>query len=187
MSPGPASMSVAVGRHPRVAAAHDPRLRVRVPMQVRPLPGLVVHEKHGDAGAVGLTFEPHGASGRFGGSSLDRITAVHGALLLVRGSLRRQPRRSSGTTIAQASTTSSRISIRSIDASRTTAQLYRRLDGRGIMNLSGSDSTSASRNSFGSAKPSSASSREKARYTIRPTRNFTLAPNERLRRAGQGC
>ena len=42
------------------------------------------------------------------------------------------------------------------------------------MNFSGSAWTSASRHSFGNAKPSSVSSRENARYTIRPTRNFTL-------------
>src|SRR5919201_2852733 len=43
----------------------------------------------------------------------------------------------------------------------------------GMRNLSGSEPTSPSRHSFGNAKPMIVSSREKARYTIRPTRNFT--------------
>jgi 4'-phosphopantetheinyl transferase len=63
-----------------------------------------------------------------------------------------------GTTIAQASSTSSRISSASIAASRTHAQLYLRSERRGITNFSGSDSTSASRHSFGNAKPMTVSS-----------------------------
>src|SRR5436190_10209968 len=78
-----------------------------------------------------------------------------------------------GTTMDQASRTSSRISSASIVARRTTAQLNRRSESFGIRNFSGSDSTSASRHSFGNANPSSDSSREKARYTMPPTRNFT--------------
>jgi 4'-phosphopantetheinyl transferase len=59
-----------------------------------------------------------------------------------------------GTTIAHASRTSSRISAASMAASRTHAQLYLRSERRrGIANLSGSDATSASRHSFGNAKP----------------------------------
>src|SRR6478736_2365858 len=46
-------------------------------------------------------------------------------------------------------------------------------DWRGIRNLSGSAATSAARSSRGKAKPIWVSSREKARYTMRPTRNFT--------------
>src|SRR5947208_9307818 len=46
-------------------------------------------------------------------------------------------------------------------------------DVSGIRNFAGSDAISASRSSFGKAKPISASSRENARYTIRPTRNLT--------------
>ena len=42
-----------------------------------------------------------------------------------------------------------------------------------MRNLSGSDATSASRSSLGKANPITSSSREKARYTIRPTRNLT--------------
>ena len=67
-----------------------------------------------------------------------------------------------GTTIAHASSTSSRISGGSIAASRTSTQLYRRSPPVGSMNLSGSDSTSASRHSFGNAKPITVSSREKS-------------------------
>jgi 4'-phosphopantetheinyl transferase len=63
-----------------------------------------------------------------------------------------------GTTIAQASSTSSRISSASIAASRTHAQLYLRSDRRGSTNLPGSDSISASRHSFGNAKPMTVSS-----------------------------
>src|SRR6185312_7187735 len=43
----------------------------------------------------------------------------------------------------------------------------------GRENLWGSDSTSAFRSSFGNAKPIVVPSRERARYTIRPMRNFT--------------
>src|SRR5690242_13984419 len=43
----------------------------------------------------------------------------------------------------------------------------------GRENLWGSDSTSAFRSSFGNAKPILVPSRESARYTIRPMRNFT--------------
>src|SRR6266567_2054750 len=46
-------------------------------------------------------------------------------------------------------------------------------EGPGIMNLSGSEATSASRSSFGKPNPISVSSRDKDRNTIRPTRNFT--------------
>jgi hypothetical protein len=42
-----------------------------------------------------------------------------------------------------------------------------------MKNLSGSDRTIASRSAFGKPKPISVSSRENARYTYRPTRNFT--------------
>src|SRR6266705_227814 len=45
--------------------------------------------------------------------------------------------------------------------------------GVGMRNLSGSEATSASRSSFGKANPICVSSRENAKYTIRPTRNFT--------------
>jgi len=78
-----------------------------------------------------------------------------------------------GTTSDHASITSSCISPTSSAASRTTAQLNRRSDGPGNRYFSGSDSTSASRHSFGNAKPISVSSREKASQTIWPTRNFT--------------
>src|SRR5438128_4654728 len=54
-----------------------------------------------------------------------------------------------GTAIRQASRTISRISTSSLAARQTTAQWYRRSDALGIMNLSGSDATSASRSSFG--------------------------------------
>src|SRR6185503_8565051 len=78
-----------------------------------------------------------------------------------------------GTTIRQASRTSSRISVRSIASSRTSTQWYRMSDGRGRKNFSGSAATNASRSSFGNPRPISVSSRENARKTIRPTRNFT--------------
>ncbi len=78
-----------------------------------------------------------------------------------------------GTTICHASRTSSRSSASPSASRRTCTQLYRSSDGRGIRNLSGSDATSASRSSFGNAKPMTVSSRENARYTSRPTRNLT--------------
>jgi 4'-phosphopantetheinyl transferase len=68
-----------------------------------------------------------------------------------------------GTTIAQASSTSSRISSASMAASRTHAQLYLRSERRGITNLPGSDSTSASRHSRGNANPITVSSSVKSR------------------------
>ena len=43
----------------------------------------------------------------------------------------------------------------------------------GRLNLAGSAATSAARWSLGKPKPITVSSREKARNTIRPTRNFT--------------
>src|SRR5215216_714357 len=46
-------------------------------------------------------------------------------------------------------------------------------DWLGSENFSGSDSTSAARHSFGNANPIVQPSREIARYTIRPIRNFT--------------
>ena len=42
-----------------------------------------------------------------------------------------------------------------------------------MRNLSGSEAMSPSRSSFGKAKPINVSSREKATYTICPTRNLT--------------
>src|SRR5262249_49535656 len=54
-----------------------------------------------------------------------------------------------GTTIRQASTTSSRISSSSMASSRTTTQCHRISDGLGSRNLSGSEATSASRSSLG--------------------------------------
>ena len=66
-----------------------------------------------------------------------------------------------------------RISSPSMAARRTSTQLYRRSQGGGIRNLSGADVISASRNIFGKANPITVSSRENARKTIRPTRNFT--------------
>ncbi len=68
-----------------------------------------------------------------------------------------------GTTIRQASITSSRISVTSIAAIRTSTQWYRMSARLGIMNFSGSEATSASRSSFGNANPISLSSRENAR------------------------
>jgi 4'-phosphopantetheinyl transferase len=67
-----------------------------------------------------------------------------------------------GTTIAQASSTSSRISAASIAARRTSTQLKRMSDSRGIWNLSGSEPTRNSRSSFGKANPISVSSCENA-------------------------
>src|SRR4029079_9623313 len=46
-------------------------------------------------------------------------------------------------------------------------------DSLGNENFSGSDSTSAARHSFGKPNPITVPSFEKARKTIRPTRNFT--------------
>src|SRR5512133_621146 len=46
-------------------------------------------------------------------------------------------------------------------------------DSLGSENFSGSDSTSAERHSFGKPNPITVPSFEKARKTIRPTRNFT--------------
>ena len=71
--------------------------------------------------------------------------------------------RNLGTTIRHASITISRISARSIAASRTTTQLYRMSDGLGSRNLSGSEATSAARSSLGKAKPIMVSSRANAR------------------------
>ena len=84
----------------------------------------------------------------------------------------RHRRQAFGTTIRQASTTSSRISVR---RSRRAA---RRPSGSACPTASASGTcrarrTSASRSSFGKAKPIIVSSRENARYTMRPTRNFT--------------
>ena len=50
---------------------------------------------------------------------------------------------------------------------------YRMSEVGGSMYLCGSAATSASRSSRGNAKPITVSSRENARYTILPTRNFT--------------
>ena len=71
-----------------------------------------------------------------------------------------------GTTIRHASSTSSRISVRSIAASLTSTQWNRMSDGRGMKNFSGSAATNASRSSFGNPKPISVSSRENAKNTI---------------------
>src|SRR5438132_14379132 len=46
-------------------------------------------------------------------------------------------------------------------------------DALGIENFSGSDSTSATRHSFGKPNPMTVPSFENERKTIRPTRNFT--------------
>ena len=46
-------------------------------------------------------------------------------------------------------------------------------DSLGIENFSGSDSTSATRQSFGNPNPITVPSFEKDKKTIRPTRNFT--------------
>jgi hypothetical protein len=43
----------------------------------------------------------------------------------------------------------------------------------GSLNFSGSEATNASLSSLGNPKPMTVSSREKARKTIRPTRNLT--------------
>src|SRR5262245_24336724 len=58
-------------------------------------------------------------------------------------------------------------------ASSTCAQWYRMSPSLGSENFSGSASTRASRHSFGNAKPITVPSRENARYTMRPIRNFT--------------
>jgi hypothetical protein len=54
---------VAVGGEPRPPAADDPRLGVRMPVEVGPLAGLVVHEEERDARAVFLALERDRPSG----------------------------------------------------------------------------------------------------------------------------
>ena len=82
-------------------------------------------------------------------------------------STRRAP--ACGTHIDHASVTRSSISARSIAASRTTSQLYRRSEVLGRTNFSGSASSAASRKSLGNPKPIIVSSRAIATNTIRPT------------------
>src|SRR6266487_5053222 len=66
-----------------------------------------------------------------------------------------------GTTMRQASRTSSVISSRPMAPSLTSTQLYRRSDWPGSRNLPGSEATSASRSSLGKANPMTVSSAEK--------------------------
>ena len=68
-----------------------------------------------------------------------------------------------GTQNDHASSTSSRISSASIAVRSTCTQWYRRSDCLGSENFSGSHSTSASRNSFGKAKPIAEPSRDSER------------------------
>ena len=98
---------LAVRRHARFPAANDPRLRVRMPVQVRSLTRLVVHEEHRDVGAVRLAFERHRAP-RAPLLLIGANQAVH------RSSSRRAYSAATrfGTTNAHASTTSSRSSGR---------------------------------------------------------------------------
>ena len=78
-----------------------------------------------------------------------------------------------GTTVDQASTTSSCISSRLIASSRTWTQLKRMFDASGKENFPGSDSTSASRSSFGNENPITVWSWENESQTIWPTRNLS--------------
>ena len=171
-APAAARAGRAVGLAAPHDVAHPDRLRARGRLRLDRPRARAARDARGDrAGAVGAPPRAPRADRRAPRRAqppphLDRalrrgVSAAYSAMT------------NFGTTVDQASTTSSCISSRLIASSRTWTQLKRMFEASGRENFSGSDSTSASRSSFGNENPITVWSWENASQTIWPTRNLS--------------